>query len=51
MKQIIRISVFLAVLLAAACFDASAKVTLPSFFSDNMVFQAAIDQAMEGLSK
>ena len=39
MKKILRISILLAVLFAAACIDASAKVTLPSFFSDNMVFQ------------
>lgn len=48
MKHILRISVFLAVLLAAAAFDAGAKVTLPSFFSDNMVFQQKAKVAVWG---
>ena len=48
MKKILRISILLAVLLAAACIDASAKVTLPSFFSDNMVFQQNTQAAVWG---
>ena len=48
MKQFLRISILLAVLLAAAGFESRAKVTLPSFFSDNMVFQQNTQAAVWG---
>ncbi|MBP5720505.1 MAG: hypothetical protein J6W82_05515 [Bacteroidales bacterium] len=48
MKQILRISILLAVLLEAAGIDSRAKVTLPSFFSDNMVFQQNTHAAVWG---
>ncbi len=48
MKQFLRISILLAVLLASAGFESRAKVTLPSFFSDNMVFQQNTQAAVWG---
>ena len=48
MKQFLRISILLAVLLAAAGFESQAKITLPSFFSDNMVFQQNTQAAVWG---
>ena len=39
LKQFLRISFLLAILFTAAGFQSRAKVTLPSVFSDNMVFQ------------
>jgi len=50
MKKILRISILLAVLLASAGIDSQAKVTLPSFFSDNMVFQQNTQAAVWGWS-
>lgn len=48
MKLILRISILFSVMISAACICASAKVTLPSIFSDNMVFQQNTKAAVWG---
>ena len=48
MKKILRISILSAVLVCLASFSAHSKVTLPSFFSDNMVFQQNTQAAVWG---
>lgn len=48
MKQIIRFVILLGILFGLSGLDAGAKVTLPSFFSDNMVFQQNSQAAIWG---
>lgn len=48
MKPVLRISILCSILLVAVSFSARAKVTLPSIFSDNMVFQQNTQAAVWG---
>lgn len=48
MSKIIRFSFFLAILIGLTAIDAHSKVRLPSFFSDNMVFQQNTEAAIWG---
>jgi sialate O-acetylesterase len=48
MSKIIRISILSAILMGMASVSAFCKVTLPSFFSDNMVFQQNTQAAVWG---
>ncbi len=48
MKQIFRISILFAAMACLASVSAYSKVTLPSFFSDNMVFQQNTQAAVWG---
>ena len=48
MRQLIRIFILSSILVGLSGFGAGAKVTLPSFFSDNMVFQQNSQAAVWG---